>query len=79
MDTEPTVTLDRLSTRYVLLGLWFGLLAVPAICLCCFVIGIFCWMWMASRRIASAIRSSWTTSRFGMSFSSKHLSKPFAL
>lgn len=65
MDTEQTRTLPELSVRYVLLGLWFGLLVAPAICCACLVVAITYWTLTASRRIASAMMTSWRTFNSG--------------
>lgn len=58
LDTEPMRTLPELSTRYVLQALVYGLLVVPAICLCCLAVGCIYWTWMGLRKTVSAIRNS---------------------
>jgi hypothetical protein len=69
MDIEQTQTLPELSVRYVLLGCWFGLLVGLAICCVALPIAITYWTWTGLRKIASAIKSSWTTSHSGVSHS----------
>jgi hypothetical protein len=78
-DIDPMETQPLSLQPCGVLGCVVGLLVV--LLTFCAVTPIVCiyWMLTASLRTASAIRRNWTTSRFGMSFSSKHLSKPFAL
>lgn len=76
LDTDPMRTLRELSTRFVLQALMYGLLVVPAICLCCLVAGCIYWTLMVLRRIGSEIRTSWRrllNSGFGWSKRQKPL------
>lgn len=65
LDTDPMPTLPELSVSFVLQGLLYGLLVVPAICLCCLALGCIYWTWMVLRRIGSGIKRNWTTFNSG--------------
>lgn len=79
MDTDLTPTPLFSSPLSVMLACLFGLLVGLATFCVALPIAIIYWTLTASARTASAIRRSWITSAFGMSFSSRHLSKPFEL